>query len=86
MSPEFFNHIVREAGGYAPVGPHALQVNMNGDFLSVHALATGTYDFRLPFACRVVNVKSGEDEEVSGGILKLDMTAGQTCWFELQVK
>ena len=84
MSPEFFNHIVREAGGYAPVGPHCLQVNMNGDFISVHALATGKYDFRLPFACRVVNVKSGTEEKTVNGILKLDMTAGQTCWFLLE--
>ena len=84
MSPEFFNHIVREAGGYVPVSAHCLQVNMNGDFISVHALATGRYDFKLPFACRVVNVKSGTDENVSEGMIHLDMTAGQTCWFLLE--
>jgi hypothetical protein len=57
---------------------------MNGDFISVHALAGGRYDFKLPFACRVVNVKSGAEERIVNGCIPLEVTAGQTCWFLLE--
>ena len=86
MSPGFFNRIVRHAGGYAPVNAGCLQVNMNGDFISVHALKAGRYDFKLPFPCKVTNVKSGKEEPAANGILPLNMTAGQTCWFTLDAE
>ena len=41
------------------------------------------YDFRLPFDCRVVNVMSGLEEQVSGGMMKIELTPGETCWFEV---
>ncbi|MBQ3340439.1 MAG: hypothetical protein IJG84_00945 [Kiritimatiellae bacterium] len=84
LSPDLFSKIVAEAGGYVPVRPYCLQVNMNGDFVSVHALRTGCFDFRLPFDCEVVNVKSGLAENVFEGKMVLNVTAGQTCWFELR--
>ena len=36
-------------------------------------------DFRLPFACRVVNLKSGCEERVADGRFALELTAGQSC-------
>ena len=56
---------------------------MNGDFVSVHALKGGRFKFRLPFSCRVVNVKSGKEESQENGAVSLDLTPGQTCWFRL---
>ena len=60
-----------------------LQVNMNGDFISVHCLQPGTYDFILPFDCRVTNLRSGRAEDVANGRMKLVLTAGETCRFAL---
>ncbi|MBR6585880.1 MAG: hypothetical protein IKK82_00545, partial [Kiritimatiellae bacterium] len=81
LSPEMFNSFVKKAGGYvsAPVG---LQVDMNGNFVSVHCLRTGTYDFILPFTADVVNVKTGESlAHVKS--MSLQLTGGETRWFFL---
>ncbi len=83
LTPAFFNRLCRKSGAYVPVATDRLQVNMNGDFVSVHAFETGHFDFRLPFPARVTNVKSGRDEPVANGVLPLDLTAGETCWFFL---
>lgn len=81
IMPDEFNAKARALGAYVPVGPNKVEVNMNGDFLCVHALTNGTFDFKLPFPCKVRNVKSGELERVSGDAFKLSVEAGQTCWF-----
>jgi len=86
LTPEMFNRFARESGAYVPVGKPWLQVNMNGDFVSVHALRGGQWDFKLPFPAKVTNLKSGRKEWISGDLLKLNMTAGETCWFSLDVK
>ncbi len=83
LTPYLFNRIVREAGGYCCGEPGRVQINMNGDFVSVHCLRAGSYDLRLPFAAKVVNLKTGREEQVHDDVLRLDMTAGQTCWFSL---
>ena len=57
---------------------------MNGDFVSVHCLVPGRYDFRLPFPAKVVNVKSGLEEKTEKDVLPLEMSAGETCWFRLR--
>ena len=79
LTPQYFNRIVKEAQGYAPVAG-GLQVNMNGRFLSIHCLKPGKYDFLLPFPCKVQNLKSGEIRPLSR-TLPLELTAGDTCWF-----
>ena len=84
LRPAEFNARARAAGAYVPVGPNALEVDMNGDFLSVHALRNGTFDFKLPFPCKVRNVKSGLLEDVSGGAFRISVEAGQTCWFAFE--
>ena len=82
LTPQYFNRVVREAKGYAPV-EGGLQVNMNGRFLSIHCLKSGEYDFKLPFTCNVRNLKNGK---VSGNAdsIRLDMTPGETRWYTLE--
>ena len=66
-----------------PVEKGGVQVDMNGSFVSVHALRTGKWSFRLPFRCKVENVRSGRMEHVENGSFTLDLTAGETAWFIL---
>lgn len=79
---EFMNEFATEAGAYVATKP-GLQVDMNGDFVSVHCIVPGRYDFNLPFPCRIVNVKSGKEEATANGVLPLNLTAGETCWFRI---
>ena len=79
-SASLFNLFAREAGAYVPHAGTGLQVDLNGDFASVHALAAGTYEFRLPRRCRAVNLKSGLEERQKDGRIVLELTAGETCW------
>jgi hypothetical protein len=82
LTPRFFNRLVREAGGYVPV-EGGLQVDMNGDFVSVSALDNGTWDFALPFACRVENLKTGGKSAGKVRSIKLEMIAGETRWYKI---
>ena len=82
VTPQLFNRFARDAGAY--VGTRAgMQLDMNGDFVSMHCIRPGPCDFRLPFPCRIVNLKNGVDEKSDGGVLHLNLTAGETCWFRL---
>ncbi len=85
LTPLFFNRIVREAGGYVPV-EKGLQVDMSGDFVSIVALNSGHFDFRLPFPCEVVNLKTGQRVATANIILPLDLTAGEVRWYALRRK
>ena len=82
-SSEFFNGFVESAGGYVAMRPGVAQVDMNGDFVSIHCIVPGKHEFRLPFPAKVVNVKSGREEQVVNGVLLLNVSAGETCWFRL---
>ena len=84
LSPEIFQRICRESGAYQPLVKPGLMVNMNGDFISLNTLVAGRYDFRLPRSCRVVNLRSGKEEQSFDGVMKLELTAGETCWFLLE--
>lgn len=83
VSPQAFLAFAREAKSYVPVSETGLQVDMNGDFVSVHALRNGQWTFTLPHPCKVVNLKSGKEEPVQSGTVDLRLTAGETCWFRL---
>lgn len=83
LTASFFRKLAIESGAYVPADKEGLQVDMNGDFVSIHALRTDVFQFKLPFACEVMNLKSGKVEPQSAGRLVLDMTAGKTCWFRL---
>lgn len=84
LTPKEFNAQARAAGAYVPVPPNVLEVDMSGDFLSVHALRNGTFEFVLPFPCAVRNVKSGKLEQVEDGKFRISVEAGQTCWFTFE--
>ena len=81
--PALFNRFARDAGAYVPHAGTGLQVDMNGDFISVHALRSGHFDFTLPFPATVMNLKSGREEPQWNGRMVLELTAGETCWFRL---
>lgn len=87
LTPIFFNRLAREAGAYVPIASGGkLQVDMNGDFVSIHALDTGHFDFRLPFPCEVTNLKTEKYVPAENGILSLDLIAGETRWYSLTRK
>jgi len=81
FSARFFHDFAQAAGAFVAAEPDVLQLDMNGDFLSAHCLVPGTYEVRLPFDARIVNMKDGS--ESSGRTVPLTMTAGETCWFRL---
>lgn len=83
LSPQYFNRLVRESGGYAPA-PYGLQVDMNADFVSLHCIIPGHYDFRLPRTCTVTNLKTGRTVRTEGRVLPLDLVAGETRWYGLK--
>lgn len=83
-SPDVLNRFARDAGCYVATRAGGLQVDMNGDFVSVHAVVPGCYDFRLPFSADVENMKTGRPEVTDGTTLKLAVSAGETCWFRLR--
>lgn len=86
LTPALINRLARDANAYVPSATVGLQVDMNGDFVSVHALRTGRFDFRLPFEAVVTNLRSGKVEPTRDGTLPLNMTAGETAWFRLSRK
>lgn len=77
------NTEAKAAGAYVPLPPNCVQVDMNGDFVSLHCLRSGRYEFLLPRDCTVVNLKSGRTVQVAGRILPLELSMGETCWFRL---
>ena len=81
LSPQYFNRLVRESGGYAPVDRPGVVVEMNADFLSVHCTIPGRYGFRLPFRADVENLKTHARTASGATHLDLDLTAGETRWY-----
>jgi hypothetical protein len=79
MQEDLARHIRKCFGKDIVIG---LQVDMNGNFVSLHALRNGRYSFRLPRKCKVVNMKTGKTVK-NGTLLELDMTAGETRWYQL---
>lgn len=80
----FLNAFAHDAGAFVACVPDRMQVDMNGNFLSLHCIVPGMYDIRLPFEAIVTNLK--DDSVLVGSVLKVSMTAGETCWFSLRRK
>lgn len=80
ITAEELNAFASSAGVFIAAKP-GLQVNMNGDFVSVHALWADDWELHLPFDGRVVNVKSGREVPVRDRTVRLSLTAGETAWF-----
>ena len=83
---ESFNRFAREAGAYVPIDRSGLQVDMNGNFISLHCIIPGHYDFRLPYSAKVVNLKTGREVPTlaHGLVISVDMQAGETRWYALR--
>jgi hypothetical protein len=81
LTPAQFANAAKSAGAYVPAG-YGLQVDMNGNFVSLHALRSGRYEFKLPRKCKAVNMKTGKAVK-TGKSLVLEMTAGETRWYRL---
>ena len=81
LTTDLIHRFARESGAYVPCDRTGLQVDMNGDFVSVHCLCPGTYDFRLPFDCVAVNLKTLRRASTEGRRLRLELTAGETVRF-----
>lgn len=82
IEEEEFNAFARGAGAFVAAEP-GTEVDMNGDFLSLHALTPGRRHIRLPFPARVVNVRAGIEESADPDGFDVEMSAGETCWFRL---
>lgn len=83
LTAGLFNETVRESGGYAAFDRAGVQVDMNGSFVSLHCIVPGRYGFRPPRRCAVVNMKSNTAEMYDGGVVPLELSAGETCWLKL---
>ena len=55
--------------------------NVAADVEEVLGLWDREIDFELPFPCRVINLKSGMEEHVSGNKFRIVVKQGETCWF-----
>ena len=82
LTAEAFHGFAKASGAFVAADPNVLEIDMNGDFMSVHCLVPGTHPVRLPFAARATNVKDGS--RAVGTRLDLAMTAGETRWFRIE--
>ena len=85
---ESIHRFAKEAGAYVPLDRSGVQVDMNGNFISLHCIVPGDYVFRLPFPAKVVNLKTGREArtERGGTMLPLNLVAGETRWYALLLK
>ena len=81
LSPGLLNRLARESGAYVAVDGDGLQIDMNGDFMSVHCLRPGRYTLHLPFVAKVRNLKTRQFERVRGNSFDVELTAGETRRF-----
>ncbi len=84
LSAEYFNQLVRTSGGYVTVDRSGLQVDMNGNFMSVHCVVPGKYKLRLKYTANVNNLKDHSPVPVKNREFELNAEAGATYWFEIR--
>jgi hypothetical protein len=75
-----------ESGAYVPTNGHGLEIDMNGDFLSIHCLKSGKYDIRLPFVADVLNLRTGKAVGFAEKSVKMHLEAGETRWYQLKAQ
>ncbi len=83
LTPEYFNTLVKTSGGYTVSQP-GIQVDMNGNFMSVHGIAGGRYNIALPMKSTVRNLKNNRIMAKDADSFPLEVTAGSTYWFALE--
>jgi hypothetical protein len=81
LSDDLFNRIASEAGAYVAGSP-GHQLNLNGEFASLHALHSGDYTLTLPPGrSRVLDADTGKILDRGVRQFTLPVTAQQTYWF-----
>jgi hypothetical protein len=81
LSDDLFNKIAREAGAYV-AGLPGHQLNLNGEFASLHALRSGEYTLTLPPGRRrVLDADTGWVLARDARSFTLPVTAQRTYWF-----
>jgi hypothetical protein len=84
LSGDLLYHIASEAGAYV-AGPSGHQINLNGEFASIHALRSGNYTLILPPGRkRVRDADTGRVLVKSARTFTFPVTAQQTYWFLLE--
>lgn len=81
LTAEAFHGFAKASGAFVAADPNVLEIDMNGDFLSVHCLVPGTHVVRLPFQAEAINLKTGTRE--TADLLTMSLTAGETRWYRL---
>ena len=85
LTPEFFNYLVKKSGGFV-ASDSGLQIEMNGNFVSIHCIIPGKYKVQLPGYCKVTNLSTGKHVTSGTRRLTIDAVAGTTYWFALEIK
>ena len=81
LSDDLLNRIAREAGAYV-AGPPGHQLNLNGEFASLHALRSGNYTLHLPPGRkRVLDADTGRVMETKADAFTFPVVTQQTYWF-----
>lgn len=83
LTPDLLHRLAKDSGAYVPTDRPGLEVDMNGDFVSLHCIRPGAYTFALPYAGLVRNLKTGAADPQPKKALSLDLTAGETRWYGL---
>ena len=79
LSPDYFNHLVREAGAYAVSTP-GFQCATDGNFMMLHSMVNGEREILLPGKVNVKNVFNGQEFKNVDKI-KINAESGSTYWF-----
>ena len=80
LDPVLFRNIVRAAGAYAVTTPGVV-ADMNGNFLSLHALKAGRYPVTLPPGrSHLIDAETGREEKDHA----VTLDAGESRWFKMK--
>ena len=81
LSGDLLNRIALEAGAYV-AGPPGQQINLSGEFASLHALRSGSYALTLPPGRkRVLDADTGRVLASNATEFTFPVVAQQTYWF-----
>lgn len=84
IDAELLHNIVREAGAYTLTDRSGLIVDMNGNFISLHAFKGGTYRLNLPKKSTVYDVMSGKTLAKDTDNFDLQIKAQSSMWLLLK--
>jgi hypothetical protein len=84
LGPDLLHHLAAEAGAYV-AGPPGHQLNLSGEFASLHALRSGTYTLTLPPGrTRVLDADTGRVVHTTGCSYTFPVQTQQTHWLLFQ--